>query len=56
MKSHLNNKHVQDLYDLWMQYDDLKSLLYSNNDTILGNTLITIAQISLSKQNELTIF
>ena len=38
MKSDLNNKHVKDLYDLWMQYNDVKSLLYSNIDIALSNT------------------
>ena len=47
MKSHLT-KHVQDLYNLSMQYNDLKSLLYSNSGIVLGNTLINITQISLS--------
>ena len=42
MKSHLT-EHVQDLYDLSMQYIDLKLLLYSNVDIILGNTLTNIA-------------
>ena len=41
MKSHLT-KHVQDLYNLSMQYIDLKSLLYSNSGIILGNTLIKL--------------
>ena len=49
MKSHLT-KHVQDLYNLSMQYNDLKSLLYSNSGIVLGNTLINIAQRSLSKR------
>ena len=47
-KRHLN-KHVQDLYDLSMQFNDLKSLLYSNINIILGNALINIAQRSLFK-------
>ena len=33
MKSHLT-KHVQDLYNLSMQYNDLKSLLYSNSGIV----------------------
>ena len=33
-----------------MQYNDLKSLLYSNSGIVLGNTLINIAQTSLSKR------
>ena len=48
MKSHLT-KHVQDLYNLSMQYNDLKSLLYSNSGIVLDNTLISIARRSLSK-------
>ena len=47
LKSHLT-KYVQDLYNLSMQYNDLKSLLYSNSGIVLGNTLINITQISLS--------
>ena len=31
MKSHLT-KHVQDLYNLSIQYNDLKSVLYSNSE------------------------
>ena len=54
MKSDLNNKHVKDLYDLWMQYNDVKSLLYSNIDIALSNTLINIAQRSLSKRSYLS--
>ena len=53
MKSHLT-KHVQDLYNLSMQYNDLKSLLYSNSGIVLGNTLINIAQRSLSKRRYLS--
>ena len=53
MKSHLT-KHVQDLYNLSIQYNDLKSLLYSNIGTELGNTLINIAQRSLSKRRYLS--
>ena len=49
MKSHLT-KHVQDLYNLSMQQNDLKLLLYSNSGTVLGNTLMNIAQRSLSKR------
>ena len=50
MKSHLT-KHAQDLYNLLMQYNDLKSLLYSNSGIVLGNTtLINIAKGSLSKR------
>ena len=48
IKSHLT-KHVQDLYNLSMQYNDLKSLLYSNSGIVLDNTLISIARRSLSK-------
>ena len=40
MKSHLT-KHVQDLYNLSIQYNDLKQLLYSNIDIVLGNTLLS---------------
>ena len=49
MKSHLT-KHVQDLYSLSIQYNDLKSLLYSNIGAVLGNTLFNIAQRLLSKR------
>ena len=47
MKSYLTK---QDLYNLSIQYNDLKSLLYSNIGIVLGNTLINIAQRSLSKR------
>ena len=40
MKSHLT-KHVQDLYNLSIQYNDLKQLLYSNIGIVLGNTLLS---------------
>ena len=53
MKSHLT-KHVQGLYNLSMQYNDLKSLLYSNSVILLGNTLINIAQRSSSKRRYLS--
>ena len=53
MKSHLT-KHVQDLYNLSIQYNDLKSLLYSNIGIVLGNRLINIAQRSLSKRRYLS--
>ena len=49
MKSHLT-KHVQDLYNLSIKYNDLKSLLYLNIGIVFGNTLINIAQKSLSKR------
>ena len=48
MTSHLP-KHMQDLSNLSMQYYDLKSLLCSNVDIVFGNTLINIAQRSISK-------
>ena len=54
MKSHLT-KHVQDLYNLSMQYNDLKSLLHSNSGIVLGNMLINIAQRSLSKRRYLSL-
>ena len=53
MKSRLT-KHVQDLYNLSIQYNDLKSLLYSNSGIVLGNTLLNIAQRSLSKRRYLS--
>ena len=53
MKSHLT-KHVQDLYNLSIQYDDLKSLLYLNTGTVLGNTLINTAQRFSSKRRYLS--
>ena len=43
------NQDVQDFYNLSIQYNDLKLLLYSNNSIVLGNTLISIAQKLLSK-------
>ena len=43
MKSHLT-KHVQELYGLWTQNNDLKSLLYSNVCIALGNILTSIVQ------------
>ena len=49
MKSHLT-KHDQDLYNLSIQYNDLKSLLYSNKDIVFNNTLINMSQRSLSKR------
>ena len=49
MKSHLT-KHVQDLCNLSIQYNDLKSLLHSNIGILLGNTLINIGRRSLSKR------
>ena len=48
MKSHLT-KHVQDLYNLSIKYNDLKLLLYSNIGIVFSNTLINITQKSLSK-------
>ena len=48
MKSHLT-KHVQDLYNLLKQYNDLKSLLYSNSGIALGNTLIKVGLSLLRK-------
>ena len=53
MKSHLT-KHVQDIYNLWIQYNDLKQLLYSNIGIVLGNTFIIIAQRSFSKRHYLS--
>ena len=53
MKSNLT-KHVQDLYKLSIQYNDLKSLLYSNIGIVLGNTLINIARRLLSKRRYLS--
>ena len=38
---------MQDLSDLSMQYNGLKSLLYSNVGIVFGNTVINIAQRSL---------
>ena len=52
MKSHLT-KHFQVLYNLSMQYKDLKSLLYSNIGIVLGNTFINMARRSLSKRRYL---
>ena len=49
MKSYLT-KHVQDLYNLSIKYNDLKLLLYSNIGIVFGNTLINIAQKWLSKR------
>ena len=48
MKSHLT-KHVQDVYNLLKQYNDLKSLLYSNSGIALGNTLIKVGLSLLRK-------
>ena len=53
IKSHLT-KHVQDFYNLSIQYNDLKLLLYSNNSIVLGNALISITQILLSKRRYLS--
>ena len=53
MKSHLT-EHVEDLYNLSIQHNDLKSLLYSNIGIVLGNTLINIARRSLSKPRYLS--
>ena len=53
MKSHLT-KHVQDLYILSIQYNDLESLLYLNIGIVLGNTLINIARRSFSKRRYLS--
>ena len=55
MKSHLT-EHVQDLYNLSMKYNDLKSLPYSNSGIVLGNTLMNIAQRSLLKRRYLSFF
>ena len=44
-ESHLT-KHVPDLYNLSIQYHDLKSFLYSNDSIVLGSTLINIARRS----------
>ena len=52
MKSHLT-KHFQVLYNLSMQYKDLKSLLYSNIGIVFGNTFINMARRSLSKRRYL---
>ena len=46
MKSHLT-KHVQNLYNLSMQFNDLKSLLYSSIGFVFGNILINTARRSL---------
>ena len=43
MKSHLS-KHVQDLYNLSIQYNDLKLLLSSNSGIVLGNRRINNAR------------
>lgn len=48
MKSHLT-KHVQELYGLWTQHNDLKSLLYSNVCIALRNILTSIVQRLFSK-------
>ena len=48
MKSHLT-KHVQKLYGLSTQHNDLKSLLYANGCIALGNTLTSIVQRLFSK-------
>ena len=53
MKSHLT-KHMQDLYNLSMQYNGLKSFLYSNVGIVPGNTLINIVQRLLSKRRYLS--
>ena len=53
MKSHLT-KHVQNLYILSIQYNDLESLLYLNIGIVLGNTLINIARRSFSKRRYLS--
>ena len=53
MKSHLT-KHVQHLYNLSIQYNDLKSLLYSNIGIVLGNTLISIARRSITRRHYLS--
>ena len=52
MKSHLT-KNVQVLYNLSIQYNDLKSLLYSNIGIVHGSTLINIARRSLSDRRYL---
>ena len=49
MKSHLT-KYIQDLYNLSIQHNDLKLLLYANTDIVLGNTLINIAPRLLLKR------
>ena len=40
-------KHVQDFYNLSMQYNDLKSLLYSNSGIVLGDNTTTSLTVSL---------
>ena len=52
MESHLT-KHVEYLYNLSRQCNDLKSFLFSNIGIVLGNTLINIAWRSLSKHHYL---
>ena len=49
-----SRKYAQDLYNLSIQYNDLKSLLYSNIGIVLGNTLINIARRLLSKRRYLS--
>ena len=43
-------RHVQDLYNLSIQYNDLKSLLYSISGIVLDNALINIAWRLLPKR------
>ena len=53
MESHLT-KHIQNLYNLSIRYNDLKSLLYLNIGIVLGNTLVNVARRSLSKRRYLS--
>ena len=53
MKSHLT-KHVQDLRNLSIHYNDLKLFLCSDSGIVLGNTLISIARRLLSKYPSLS--
>ena len=53
MKSHLT-KHIQDLYDLSIQYNGLISLFHSNVGIVLGNVRIKIARRLLSKRRFLS--
>ena len=42
--------NYQDLYNLSIQFNDLKLLLYSNIGIALGNRFINVTQRSLSKR------
>ena len=53
VKSHLT-KHIQDLYDLSIQYNGLISLFYSNVGIVLGNARIKIARRLLAKRHFLS--